>query len=105
MRPEDQGDSAVFYCSGSLTLDNTEMLKAEVRKWIAGRKRVSLDLHEVDRMDSSGIGAVIGLYISAKRQNCDLLLVNYGESIRDLLGVTQLLGVFEAVGRAGTKIP
>ncbi|HUO33399.1 MAG TPA: STAS domain-containing protein [Candidatus Acidoferrum sp.] len=105
IRPEDKGDLAVFYCSGPLTLDHTETLKTEVRKWIAGRKRIALDMREVERMDSSGIGAVIGLYISAKRQNCELILINYGDSIRELLGVTQLLGVFEAVGRTGGRLP
>lgn len=105
MRPEDYGDSAAFFCSGPLIVDHADTLKAEVRKWIAGRKQIALDLQGVDRMDSSGLGAIIGLYISAKKQNCEFFLVNYGDSIRDLLGVTQLLSVFEAVGKSGARLP
>jgi anti-anti-sigma factor len=105
MRPEDYGDSAAFFCSGGLTLETADSLKDEVKKWIPGRKQIALDFQGVNRMDSSGIGALIALYIHAKKQNCEFFLVNYSESIRDLLGMTHLLSILEAHGRSGTRLP
>lgn len=104
MRPEDYGDSAAIFCEGGLTLENADVLKDEVKKWIPGRKQIALDFQGVNRLDSSGIGALIALYIAAKKQNCEFFLVNYSESIRDLLGMTHLLSILEAHGRIG-KMP
>lgn len=101
---EEHDGAVVFYCKGSLTAEHSWRLKDEVKKWVS-KKRITLDFREVDRMDSSGLGAVVGLYISARKQNCEFLLVNYGESIRDLLGMSHLLNVFEAYGRSGTRSP
>lgn len=104
MRPEDYGDSAAIFCEGALTLENANVFKDEVKKWIPGRKQIALDFQGVDRLDSSGIGALVALYIAAKKQNCDFFLMNYGESVRDLLGMTHLLSILEAHGRIG-KLP
>lgn len=104
MRPKDYGDSAAIFCAGALTLENADVLKDEVKKWIHGRKQIALDFQGVNRLDSSGIGALIALYITAKKQNCEFFLVNYSESIRDLLGMTHLLSILEAHGRIG-KMP
>jgi len=105
IRPQHHGEIAIFYCVGSLTAEHSGVLKDEVKKWIAGRKRIAIDLREVERMDSAGLGAIVGLYISSKKQNCEFELVNYSESIRDLLGMSHLLHVFEACGRSGTRMP
>lgn len=105
MNPEDRGDAAIVYCTGRLTAEHCETFKTEVRKLINRRKQIALDLQKVDRMDSSGLGAIVGLYISAKKQDCVFELVNYGESIRELLGMAHLLSVFEACGRYGTRMP
>lgn len=105
VKSEVRQDSAIVHCAGGLTAEHSETLKSEVRKLIAGRERIALDLQKVDRMDSSGLGAIVGLYISAKKQNCEIRLMNYGDSIRDLLGMAHLLNVFEACGRYGTRFP
>jgi anti-anti-sigma factor len=105
LRPEVQGQTLIVYCAGRMTLEYSDKVKAEIRHYIPGKKRIILDLREVERMDSSGLGALIGLYISAKKENCEFELANYGDSIRELLGLTHLLGVFEAHGRSGTRLP
>ena len=56
-------------------------------------------------MDSSGLGAIVGLYVSAKKLNCEFLLINYNSAIRDLLGVTNVLSMFEDCGRTGMRMP
>jgi anti-anti-sigma factor len=98
-------EAQVVRCSGRLTAEHSEALKTHVRSVIPTTKRIILDLKETDRMDSSGLGAIVAVYISARKGNCELLLVNYNKSIKDLLGLTNLLSVFEACGQTGTRIP
>jgi anti-anti-sigma factor len=98
-------DAQVIQCAGRLTSEHSESLKAHVRSVIPTTKRIILDLKETDRMDSSGLGAIVAVYISARKGNCELLLVNYNKSIKDLFGLTNLLGVFEACAQTGTRMP
>jgi anti-anti-sigma factor len=46
-------------------------------------------------MDSSGLGTLVTLYLSAKRQHSELKLVNLSERLKELLRVTNLASVFE----------
>jgi anti-sigma B factor antagonist len=98
-------DAQVVQCSGRLTSEHSRTLKDHVRSVIPTTKRIILDLKETDRMDSSGLGAIVAVYISARKGNCELLLINYNKSIKDLLGLTNLLSVFEAYGQAGGRMP
>jgi anti-anti-sigma factor len=56
-------------------------------------------------MDSSGLGTIVALYISAKNAGSTLELINLSPRIRELFGLTNLLSVFETCGRYGTRLP
>jgi len=99
------GDATVVECTGPLTLEHTDRLKAHVRSLIPNAKTVILDLKGVGRMDSAGLGVLVALYISTKKANCDFLLANYNSSIRSLLGLSNLLSVFEACAHSGMRFP
>ena len=60
------GDVLTVLCHGRLTYGNAQALKDEVRNRIPGHKRLVLDLKEVPQMDSSGLGTVMALYVSAR---------------------------------------
>jgi hypothetical protein len=60
--------------------------------------------HESTRLHSPGPGTLVGLYLSAKKANCEIRLVNLSEPVRDLPGLSDLWSVFEACGRAGTRL-
>lgn len=98
-------DEVIVRCVGRLTVEHAEILKDHVKSLIPHKKRIILDLNEITHMDSSGLGTLVSLYVSARKGNCDLLLVNYSKSVRHLLGLTNLLSVFEAAGRHGAKFP
>jgi anti-anti-sigma factor len=98
-------NATVIQCAGALTSSNAATLKNYVRDVIPNAKRIILDLNEVSRMDSVGLGAIVGLYVSARKAKCELALVNYNTSIRNLLGITNLLSVFEECGQTGMRIP
>jgi anti-anti-sigma factor len=90
-----QADATVVECSGALSAAAVAGFKKEVKGLIPGTKRIVLDLNHVDYMDSSGLGALLGLYIAAKDAGCDLRLINLNEQIKELLRVTNVLSLFE----------
>lgn len=98
-------DATIIQCAGRLTAEHSDALKTHVKSVIPHTKRIILDLNEVTRMDSAGLGAVVGLYTSARKGKCDFLLINYNKSIKDLLGLTNLLSVFEACAQTGARFP
>jgi len=98
-------DAMVVQCAGQLTIGHTDELKAQVRSLIPTAKRIILDLKGIGRMDSAGLGTLVALYISAKKANCHFLLTNYNPSIRKLLGLSNLLSVFEACAQSGMRFP
>ncbi len=105
MKTDTREDAIVIYCIGRLTSEHSDSLKKHVRSHLPHTKRIVLDLNELIRMDSSGLGAIVGLYVLAKKEHCELLLINYNKSIRDLLGLTNLLSMFEDCARTGMRMP
>jgi len=100
LRSEIGADSVLIYCSGRLTLEHAADLREEVKNTMAGKKRLTIDLRDVAQMDSSGLGAIVAIYIAAKRDGWALNVVNYSDAIRKLLSLSNLLSLFEACGRA-----
>jgi anti-anti-sigma factor len=88
-----EGDVAVIQCFGRLTIENADTLKTYGKDLIPQSKRIVLDLKGISRMDSTGLGAVVGLYVSARKAGRDFLLINCNNSVRELLQVTHLLSV------------
>jgi anti-anti-sigma factor len=92
-------DTLVAQCHGKLTLENTPVLKEALRDKLSAHKRIVIDLKEVPMLDSSGLGSVVGLYVSARTRGCELQVANASEQIRNLFRMTNLLSLFEPAGR------
>src|SRR6267142_455694 len=67
----------------------------------SARGFIVLDLKEVPMMDSSGLGAVVTLHVSARTRGCRLEVVNASKQILELFSMTNVLSLFEATGRCG----
>jgi len=85
----------VVRCSGRINSNTTDLLKVTVRSLMLENKTVVLDLGNVSYMDSSGLGALVGLYVSAKRSSCSLKLVKLSDRLKELLSITRLAPLFE----------
>lgn len=96
-------DGWVVECFGRLTSENVSLLKEEMREACARKGLIVLDLKEVPMMDSSGLGAVVGLHVSARTRGCKLEVVNASNQIRELFSMTNVLALFEPAGRHGGK--
>jgi anti-anti-sigma factor len=98
-------DATVVRCTGRLTAETSPQLKTEVKALLPNKRPLILDLSELGYMDSSGLGTLVGLYISAKGAKCELQLLNLSTRIRELLSITNVLSVFETCGRTGMRLP
>lgn len=98
------GAFPVVHCSGRLVAGVSDLLYTEVKKLIPGSQRIVLDFGQLTHMDSTGIGQLVRLYVSAKSSGCALEIVNMGTSIRQLLGVTHLLSVFETIAKHNIRL-
>lgn len=92
-------------CTGNLVASNSAELRTHVKALLPKTKHVVLDLTDLSRMDSSGLGTIVAIYISARNAGTTLELVNLNSRIRELFGVTNLFSVFESCGRYGTRLP
>jgi len=95
----EQDDVLIAECHGKLIFENTGVLKESVRHRIAGHKRLLIDLKDVPQVDSSGLGTVVGLYVSARTRGCQVQIANARQQIRELFSMTNLLSLFEPAGR------
>jgi len=91
-------EETVVRCTGRITSGTTALLQTTVRSLIPGTQCVVLDLTNVTYLDSSGLGAIIGVYLSAKRQHCGLKLIKMNERLQELFRITRLASVFEGHG-------
>ena len=88
----------IVRCTGRITSSTSALLQSTVRGLIPETECVVLDLTDVSQMDSSGLGTIVGLYLSAKRQNCVLKLINLNQRLKELFRLTKLAAVFEGHG-------
>jgi anti-anti-sigma factor len=88
-------------CFGRLTSQNVPALKEAMREACQKKSRIVLDLKEVPMMDSSGLGAVVTLYVSARTRGCTLEVENASKQILELFSMTNVLSLFESTGRCG----
>jgi anti-sigma B factor antagonist len=83
--------------SGKITLgEGGVALREEVRKLLAeGKKKIVLNLAEVNYIDSSGLGELVSAYTAVKNAGGELKLLNLTSKVRDLLVITKLVTVFD----------
>lgn len=92
--PKAPGET-ILLCAGRITADTSSVLQSTVRLLIPESKRIVLDLTQVDTIDSSGVGALAGLWVSMTRANCEFRLVNLNERVKRLLRMVNLMGILE----------
>ena len=73
---ERTGDVAVVKLHGKLKFGVNDVLYSKVSRLIPECKRVVLDLSELTQMDSTGLGTLVRLYVSAKSHGCELQLIH-----------------------------
>jgi anti-sigma B factor antagonist len=88
---------AVLALDGRIVLgEETSALREKVKSLLnEGKKDIVLNLSNVTQIDSSGLGALVTAYSSAKSGGASLRLCNLGSRFNELLQITKLYTVFE----------
>lgn len=103
LEPEKKETETVVRAKGRITSSTSATLETTLRDLVSSSKRVVLDLTNVDYIDSSGLGALVAVYMHATRSHCDLEVANPRPRIRDLFTRSGLASVFAAVQEAGAR--
>jgi anti-sigma B factor antagonist len=76
--------------------DEIGQLRTAVRGLVAdGKKKIILNLAEVDYIDSSGVGELVGCFTTVRNAGGELKLLNLTQKVHDVLHVTKLYTVFD----------
>lgn len=87
----------IFDLKGRITLgEGSATLRDMVHDLLfKGLKRILLNLGAVNYIDSSGIGELVSAFTAAKKQGCELKLLNLTKRVHDLLQITKLYTDFD----------
>jgi anti-sigma B factor antagonist len=88
----ESGDVTILDLHGRVTIgDSSDLLSAHLRELVAnGVRKLLLNLADVTQLDSSGISAVIGSYVSLSSQGDSLKLVCPRGRVQDVLRIIRV---------------
>jgi anti-sigma B factor antagonist len=91
------GGVTILRLTGRLELEAGDLtFRDHVNRLIAeGRVNILLDLRDVTRIDSAGIGMLVSKYLSAKNRGGTIKLLNLTRRSDHLMDITRLVTVFE----------
>ena len=98
------GDTATVRCHGRLVAGVDDAFYTKVKQLLPDHKRIVLDLTELIRMDSMGLGALVRLYVSARSAGCSLELINLGKQVRMLIKTANLMAAFSTICEHNIKL-
>jgi len=90
LETEEKPEAVLVRCTGRIIFGTTPLLQSTVRPLISGNKRIALDIYNVSYLDSSGLGTIVGLWVTAKKNQCDLKLIRMSERMKEILHTTNL---------------
>jgi anti-sigma B factor antagonist len=90
------GDIAIISFDGYILLGSGDVaMRDAVKKQLTdGLKMIIIDLSKVGNIDSTGIGELVGLAASARRQSGEIRLACLTKRIRDIMEVVRLNTIF-----------
>ena len=96
----------VLDLGGRITLgEGSVQLREAVRGLIGkSKKKILLNMAEVNYIDSSGLGELVSAYTTAKNQQAEVKLLKLTKKVHDLLQLTKLYTVFDIKDDEATAI-
>ena len=97
--PDDQQGNKVtsIICHGRLISENSNEIKELVKPLIPLGGRIIIDLGDLTFLDSSGLGALVGLKVTAIKQGLVRLeFANMTPRVLDLLRMSNLMQTFSS---------
>jgi anti-sigma B factor antagonist len=93
------GDVAIVDLTGQIKLgEGSSILRDTVKDLLGkGRKKILLNLGDINYIDSSGIGELVSAFTSVRNQGGELKLLHLTKKVHDLLQITKLYTVFHVM--------
>jgi anti-anti-sigma factor len=88
-------EETLIRCIGKMTYTSSEVLRSTVHGLLPETKHLVLDLKDMTYLDSFGLGVLVGVYLSARRQDCQLRLINVNQQAKAVLRITNLTYLVE----------
>jgi anti-anti-sigma factor len=85
----------VLSVSGEIDTQTTDELRGRVDELDVSHRTLVLDLHGVDFVDSSGLGALLGIKKQQDRGGGSLLLTRMSDSVARIIEITKMDRVFD----------
>ena len=83
-------------CNGQIVFgEESSLLRSTVKNAVSENNRIVLNLGEVNYIDSTGLGTLVGLYTSVHKAGGAVKLMCLTKRVSDLLQLTKLLTVFD----------
>lgn len=91
------GNVSILDMDGNIRIsDSNVALKEAIRGLLAeGRNQVLLNLARVGYIDSLGLGELISIHITLKKNGGQIKLLHLTQRLRELMTMTKLLTVFD----------
>jgi anti-anti-sigma factor len=90
------GPVAIVACNGVIVFGPEALaLRDEVKAALERSRHIVLDLANVHYVDSGGLGAIIGVFTSARAAGGDLKIAGLNERVRHVFQITKLLNILE----------
>ena len=95
-----QKQATILICKGIIVFgDEATSLRTYVNKSLsetgASPRVIILDLSSVQYVDSSGVGALVGLLTSVRSAGGDLRLAGVNDRVKKVLQITHLVDIFK----------
>jgi len=95
-RPEvTKGVAIVGFTQDSLDASNAKVFKEEIHPVLAGHNCVLLDLHALQFVDSSGLGALLSCLRAMSDNGGSLALCNMTKPVRTLFELVRMFRIFD----------
>jgi anti-sigma B factor antagonist len=98
--PGRRDGESMLSCAGPFTIQTLFSFQSAVRE-IGPTHLLILDLTKVPYMDSAGLGALIGAFVSGRKSNRRMVLVGAGERITALIRMSNLEQFFPTYATRG----
>jgi anti-sigma B factor antagonist len=94
---EQVGDVTILRLNGRLELEQGDLaFRDYINNLVAdGRSNIVLDLKDVTRIDSAGIGMLVSKFLTARRSGGTIKLLHLTRHSDHLINITRLATVFE----------
>lgn len=91
------GDVTVLALKGKVTIGSGDVaLREAIDEALGkGRKNLVVDLGGVSKMDSSGLGELVAAHNTVTEQNGKIKLANIPNKVYNIMGVAQIISVFD----------